>query len=194
MKFLLALAGALALCCVPPPAEATTYLNARHLNEDAAQAAQIVEWQGTIRFYRAKTWRWQDARGARRSVTFHYERRVRSVPRLARLGRFWRQLAARNRQATVAWREAQRRARVLAQAPSVSYSGWDRVAECESGGNWATNTGNGYYGGLQFTVSTWLAAGGGRYASRADFATREQQIAIASTLSLSNWPVCGARY
>jgi hypothetical protein len=68
---------------------------------------------------------------------------------------------------------------------------WDRIARCESGGNWAINTGNGYYGGLQFTSSTWLSAGGGQYAPRADLATREQQIAVASGLSLSNWPQCG---
>lgn len=70
-------------------------------------------------------------------------------------------------------------------------SSWSTVAECESGGNWSTNTGNGYYGGLQFSQSTWLAAGGERYASRADLASREEQIAVASTLARSNWPVCG---
>jgi LysM repeat protein len=68
---------------------------------------------------------------------------------------------------------------------------WDKIASCESGGNWAINTGNGYYGGLQFTQQTWAGAGGLAYAPRADLATREQQIAIASKLSLSNWPVCG---
>jgi hypothetical protein len=70
---------------------------------------------------------------------------------------------------------------------------WDAIAQCESGGNWAANTGNGYYGGLQFTKETWLSAGGGQYAPRADLATREQQIAVASTLALHNWPVCGSR-
>jgi hypothetical protein len=79
-------------------------------------------------------------------------------------------------------------------ATHTTDTGWDRVAECESGGDWHINTGNGFYGGLQFTIQTWLAAGGGRYASRADLATREQQIAVASRLSLSNWPVCGARF
>lgn len=64
---------------------------------------------------------------------------------------------------------------------------WDAIAQCESGQNWHINTGNGYYGGLQFLTSTWLGAGGGKYAPRADLATREQQIEIASTLSLSNW-------
>jgi LysM repeat protein len=70
---------------------------------------------------------------------------------------------------------------------------WDRIAACESGGNWAINTGNGYYGGLQFTQATWAGAGGLAYAPRADLATRDQQIAIASKLSLSSWPVCGSR-
>ena len=68
---------------------------------------------------------------------------------------------------------------------------WDELARCESGGRWNLNTGNGYYGGLQFSASTWQAAGGTKYAPRADLATPGEQIAIASTLSLSNWPVCG---
>jgi uncharacterized protein YabE (DUF348 family) len=72
---------------------------------------------------------------------------------------------------------------------------WDGVANCESGGNWAINTGNGYYGGLQFSESTWLANGGGAYAQRADLASRDQQIAIAMKLyrqsGSSSWPVCG---
>jgi|SRR5690242_10178577 len=72
---------------------------------------------------------------------------------------------------------------------------WDAVAKCESGNNWHINTGNGYYGGLQFDRGTWLSNGGGKYASRADLASREQQIAIANILyshrGLSPWPVCG---
>ena len=72
---------------------------------------------------------------------------------------------------------------------------WSAIAACESGGNWGTNTGNGYYGGLQFSEGTWLANGGGQYASRADLASREQQIAIANKLyaarGSSPWPVCG---
>jgi uncharacterized protein YabE (DUF348 family) len=71
---------------------------------------------------------------------------------------------------------------------------WDAVANCESTNNWSINTGNGYYGGLQFDVSTWLSAGGGQYAPRADLATREQQIAVAENLyasrGLSPW-ACG---
>jgi LysM repeat protein len=73
----------------------------------------------------------------------------------------------------------------------ASGSIWDTIAACESGGNWSINTGNGYYGGLQFTQATWAGAGGLAYAPRADLATPAQQIAIASKLSLSNWPVCG---
>jgi LysM repeat protein len=87
-----------------------------------------------------------------------------------------------------------RTAPAVVSAPAPATSGgsmWDRIAACESGGNWAINTGNGYYGGLQFTQQTWAGAGGLAYAPRADLATRDQQIAIASKLSLSNWPVCG---
>ncbi|MDQ2796999.1 MAG: transglycosylase family protein, partial [Actinomycetota bacterium] len=59
---------------------------------------------------------------------------------------------------------------------------WDRIAQCESGGNWHINTGNGYYGGLQFAASTWSSNGGGDFASRADLASREQQITVANRL------------
>jgi uncharacterized protein YabE (DUF348 family) len=82
--------------------------------------------------------------------------------------------------------------------PAVSTSGlnWDAVARCESGGNWHINSGNGFYGGLQFDYGTWLSNGGGQYAQRADLATREQQIAVANRLYASRgsspWPVCGA--
>jgi len=62
---------------------------------------------------------------------------------------------------------------------------WDRIAKCESGGNWSINTGNGYYGGLQFSSGTWLSNGGGKYAARADLATRLEQIAVANTLYAS---------
>jgi resuscitation-promoting factor RpfB len=75
---------------------------------------------------------------------------------------------------------------------------WDALAECESGGNWAANTGNGYYGGLQFLQSTWLAYGGGAYASLPSDATREEQIAIAVKVrdaagGYSPWPACAAQ-
>ena len=73
---------------------------------------------------------------------------------------------------------------------------WDGIANCESTNNWSINTGNGYYGGLQFDISTWNSAGGGAYASRPDLATREQQIAVAENLyasrGLSPW-ACGYR-
>jgi resuscitation-promoting factor RpfB len=59
---------------------------------------------------------------------------------------------------------------------------WDSIARCESGGNWSINTGNGYYGGLQFLTSTWLSNGGGDFASRADLASRAEQITVANRL------------
>src|SRR3954462_8019899 len=72
---------------------------------------------------------------------------------------------------------------------------WDGVAKCESGGNWSINTGNGYYGGLQFSQSTWNAYGGRSYAPRADLPTRGQQIAVAERVLAAQgpgaWPVCG---
>jgi resuscitation-promoting factor RpfA len=72
---------------------------------------------------------------------------------------------------------------------------WDRVAACESGGNWGINTGNGYHGGLQFSQGTWAAHGGGEFASSANQATRDQQIAVAERVLASQgrgaWPVCG---
>ncbi|MEV4949413.1 transglycosylase family protein [Streptomyces sp. NPDC053755] len=75
---------------------------------------------------------------------------------------------------------------------------WGCVAECESGGRWNTNTGNGFYGGLQFRQSTWAEFGGLRHAPRADLATRQQQIAVAEevlrTQGWSAWPVCSKRY
>jgi uncharacterized protein YabE (DUF348 family) len=81
--------------------------------------------------------------------------------------------------------------------PNTSGLNWDAVAACESGGNWHINTGNGFYGGLQFDYGTWLSNGGGAYAPRADLASREQQIAVATRLynarGSSPWPVCGQR-
>ena len=74
---------------------------------------------------------------------------------------------------------------------SVNGAMWDRIAQCESGGNWAINTGNGYYGGLQFDSQTWLGNGGGAFAPRADLASRTQQIAVANKVyaarGLSPW-------
>jgi len=71
---------------------------------------------------------------------------------------------------------------------------WDRIAACESGGNWAINTGNGYYGGLQFTLGTWQANGGSGLPSDA---SREQQIAVAQRVQASQgwgaWPVCSVK-
>ncbi len=86
------------------------------------------------------------------------------------------------------------------QAPTANFAGgnsvWDKIAECESGGNWAANTGNGYYGGLQFNLSTWHSYGGTGYPNEN---SREEQIAIAEKVRDASggygaWPVCGAGY
>lgn len=74
---------------------------------------------------------------------------------------------------------------------------WDALAQCESSGNWAANTGNGFSGGLQFTPSTWSAYGGTKYANNAANATREQQIEVAERVLAAQgagaWPVCSVK-
>jgi len=81
------------------------------------------------------------------------------------------------------------------QAAAATDGEWDQVARCESGGNWGINTGNGFYGGVQFTSSTWASHGGGQYAPSAQLATKDQQIAVAervlATQGRGAWPVCG---
>jgi Transglycosylase-like domain len=87
-----------------------------------------------------------------------------------------------------------------ARAPPVATSAdavWDRLARCESSGDWGISTGNGYFGGLQFDIVTWNAFGGRDYAPRADRATREQQIAVAVRVrdargGYGSWPACAA--
>jgi len=83
----------------------------------------------------------------------------------------------------------------LAAPASAAPHDWSGVAQCESGGNWSINTGNGYYGGLQFSPSTWSAYGGGAYAPRADLASPAEQIAVAERVLVGQgvgaWPTCG---
>ncbi|BBX68587.1 resuscitation-promoting factor [Mycolicibacterium psychrotolerans] len=84
------------------------------------------------------------------------------------------------------------------EVPPVSNPGqWDALARCEAGGNWGINTGNGFFGGVQFDQNTWERNGGLRYAQRADLATREEQIAIAEVTRARQgwgaWPVCSGR-
>jgi hypothetical protein len=82
-------------------------------------------------------------------------------------------------------------------ANAASGSTWDRIAACESGGNWHINTGNGFSGGLQFTPSTWRAFGGSAYASSAYLASRGAQITVAERVLASQgwgaWPACSAK-
>jgi resuscitation-promoting factor RpfA len=85
----------------------------------------------------------------------------------------------------------------LAKADPARHELWDRVALCESEGNWSANTGNGYYGGLQFSRSTWNSFGGRTYANTPNYATRLQQIAIAEKVLQAQgwnaWPTCSPR-
>ena len=85
---------------------------------------------------------------------------------------------------------------VYSSAPSSSGGvNWNAIAACESGGNWSISTGNGFYGGLQFTQQTWLGYGGGQYAPSANLATPSEQIAVAERVlagqGIGAWPVCG---
>lgn len=89
---------------------------------------------------------------------------------------------------------------LFAVAPAASAAPnttWDRVAQCESGGRWGVNTGNGYHGGLQFAPSTWRAFGGGQFASSAHQASRSEQIAVAERVLAKQgwgaWPVCSRK-
>ena len=85
-------------------------------------------------------------------------------------------------------------------APVVTYAGdtvWDALAQCEASGNWAANTGNGYYGGLQFSLPTWQGYGGAEFAAYPHEATREEQITVAERLRSARgyqpWPACRAK-
>jgi LysM repeat protein len=84
---------------------------------------------------------------------------------------------------------------LLAGPAAAAEHDWSAVAQCESGGNWHINTGNGYHGGLQFSSSTWLGHGGGQFASRAELASPAQQIQVAErvlgTQGVGAWPTCG---
>ena len=84
---------------------------------------------------------------------------------------------------------------LAAPASAAASNDWDAVAQCESSGNWSIDTGNGYYGGLQFSAGTWAAFGGTEYAPNAHLATKAQQIAVAErTLDVQGpgaWPTCG---
>jgi hypothetical protein len=85
------------------------------------------------------------------------------------------------------------------RAGAATTATWNRLAGCESGGDWHINTGNGYYGGLQFSEPTWIAMGGRAYAQRPDLATPAEQMAVGQNLlrashwSWGAWPVCSRR-
>jgi len=85
---------------------------------------------------------------------------------------------------------------MMAGSASADSVNWTAIANCESSGNWAADTGNGFYGGLQFTQSTWDAYGGDQYASSANLASEADQITVAEAVlagqGIGAWPVCGA--
>ncbi len=110
-------------------------------------------------------------------------------------------LQRRRRQAALAVVAALAAAAPLAStydsASAATSHTWNRLAQCESGGNWHINTGNGFYGGVQFTSGTWRAYGGGKFASRADLASRAEQIVIAERVLKGQgwgaWPACSRK-
>jgi resuscitation-promoting factor RpfE len=95
-----------------------------------------------------------------------------------------------------AWEARNRALRVYLDRVGIpNEANWDRVAACESGGNWALSSGNGFYGGLQFTLSTWRAYGGSGYPNQN---SKAEQIRVAERVRTSQglgaWPVCGSRF
>jgi hypothetical protein len=96
------------------------------------------------------------------------------------------------------WRSQHQSHSSYGTVSGVCWSCWSRVASCESGNNPSEDTGNGFYGAVQFDYSTWIGSGGGRFADRADHATWTEQIIIAESLrhsrGLQPWPVCGKLY
>lgn len=166
-----------------PPAQVTA--DSGNLTDSALQFARVRAQLGKMEVRKRRA-------EARRAAARRAEARRRAAARRAA-----ERAAARQ--------AAQQEPTAAAPAPSQSpqpppASGavnWDAIAQCESGGNWSINTGNGYYGGLQFTQQTWEANGGLTYAPRADLASREAQIAVAEKVyaagGLGAWPVCGAQ-
>src|SRR2546427_544994 len=145
----------------PSSDDSATSVESAHLRVQLESAVRHREWLGSLRAYRHEMWL--------KSLRHHKE---------------------------LLMQQASSQGSAPAAAPSTASThssgiDWYAIAQCESGGRWHLNTGNGYYGGLQFSGSTWQAAGGPKYAPRADLATPGEQIAIASTLSLSNWPIRG---
>jgi hypothetical protein len=150
----------------------------------------------------------------KRLATVHALRRAAHLRHLAHV-RHMRLLAAQQAAAEAAAAQAAAEQQAAAQAsqeaappspaqpqPAPAPAGgssvnWDAIAQCESGGNWAINTGNGYSGGLQFTPQTWAGYGGLAYAPEAWQASREAQIAVAERVlasqGLGAWPTCGAQ-
>jgi uncharacterized protein YukE len=135
--------------------------------------------------------------GWARQSARNYRQWHRSEQRAERLARTVERLHRRLASMSARREQARQPAGTAAsgqRAASSGYSVWDRLAECESGGDWGIATGNGYYGGLQFDANTWAAYGGSGYAHQA---SREQQIAVAERVLAAQgwaaWPACSAQ-
>lgn len=99
-------------------------------------------------------------------------------------------------QAVIAWNNAHKPVIHAVTTTAAHGHNWDAVSTCESSNNWADNTGNGFYGGIQFMESTWIANGGRDFADRPDHASREAQITVAERVLIrsrwqTQWPICG---
>lgn len=158
-------------------------------------AVVIAHTRKGIVWARTRTWHWQNIAHVRHSSTIRGAANpAHSLGYLRWIERRW------NRRRIAAYKLAHR-PNTYQRLSIYGWTGWDRVAQCESGGNWSLVTGNGFYWGLQWLPSTWDAR-----AHRLGFPTwtwymshhaapsRETQIRAATGMSLSNWPICGARY
>ena len=136
--------------------------------EDALRIAQVTQWNATTT--------WNEA-VARNQYLEAYQRRRRYSHTMP-----------------YTTGDSNTAARPNSPSQSPTSSSWNSVAQCESGGNWSTNTGSGYYGGLQESLAFWQAHGGLAYTPRPDLASPDEQATVAERAgSRAPWPVCGDR-
>lgn len=183
---------AVAVTAATLTAAATTHAAVRTDRSSSYEriARQVTSLRRGIRWHRSRTWHYEDLAGSARTHTDYAERRTRSLAYLHWIDRLW-----------VGRHSAARRALASASRASYGSTGWDRVAQCESGGDWSLVTGNGFYWGLQWVPSTWDSRASALglpswswFVSRRSAPSRAMQIRAATGMSLSNWPVCGADY
>jgi resuscitation-promoting factor RpfB len=175
---------------------------AYHKAEAARQAeldAAIVAAIGALPPEQQFEIKWAAMDDAERTATINWFAEVEAAERAAAEQAAAEQAeAARRAEQARQAQQARQSAPRSASAPRVSGgSVWDTIAQCESSGNWAMNSGNGFYGGLQFTMQSWQYVGGTQYAAMPHQASREQQIAAAERLLARQgwgaWPACSSR-